>query len=232
MGYRSSVSIEDGDVGIYLSRPLGIAIGTVVVLHEIFGVNADMRATCDELSADGFLAIAPDMFWRQESGVNLSAWSEAEWQKGLALYAAYDRDIGTRDILEIVEQVRKIAGSSDKVAVLGFCLSGLMAYLASARGPVDAAIAYHGGDTEKYLAYADSISAPLLLHLAEEDEFIPKNAQASIKAALNHKSNIRIHSYPGCNHAFARHTGAHYDATAATLAYNRTRDFLKISLAV
>lgn len=107
--------------------------------------------------------------------------------KGLELYAAYDRDIGTRDILQIVEQVRKIAGSSEKVAVMGFCLGGLMAYLASARGTVDAAIAYHGGDTENYLRDADSISAPLLMHLAEEDEFISKDAQASIKYALNRK---------------------------------------------
>jgi carboxymethylenebutenolidase len=232
MGDRSSLSIQGGTVDIYLARPAGVVIGTVVVLHEIFGVNADIRTTCDELSADGFLAVAPDMFWRQEPGVNLSAWSEAEWKKGLGLYAAYDRDLGTRDILQIIQEVRKIAGSTGRVAVMGFCLGGLMTYLAGARGAVDAAVAYHGGDTENYLEEADSISAPMLMHLAEEDEFISKDAQERIHAALNHKINIQIYSYPDCNHAFARHTGAHYDATAAALAHNRTRDFLTVSLAV
>jgi carboxymethylenebutenolidase len=232
MGCRSSISIEDGNVGIYLSRPLGVAIGAVVVLHEIFGINADIQTTCDELSADGFLAIAPDMFWRQEPGVSLSAWSEAEWGKGLGLYAAYDRDLGARDIHQIVEEVRKMAASTGKIAVMGFCLGGLMTYLVSARGAIDAAVAYHGGDTENYLGEADAISAPMLMHLAEDDEFISKDAQGRIHVALSQKLNIQIYSYPGCNHAFARHTGAHYDPTAAALAHNRTRDFLTNSLTV
>jgi hypothetical protein len=102
----------------------------------------------------------------------------------------------------------------------------LMSYLTAARETVDAAVAYHGGDTEKYLDEADKITAPMLMHLAEEDEFISKEAQAKIKATLSDKPNVVIYSYPGCNHAFARHTGAHYNAAAAAKANGRTWQFL------
>jgi carboxymethylenebutenolidase len=220
------IHTADGDFNAYVARPTAKIAPVVVVLHEVFGVNADMRMTCDELAAKGFLAIAPDLFWRQEPGVDLSMWSDAEWKKGLALYAAYDRDIGVRDILTTVEAARHMPGASGKVAVMGFCLGALMAFLVSARGRVDAAVAYHGGDTENYLGEAPAIATPMLMHLAEEDEFISKDAQARIKAALAGKPNAQVFSYPGCNHAFARHTGLHYDAAAAALANGRTWAFL------
>lgn len=216
----------DGDFRAYVARPDAQRAAAVVVLHEIFGVNADMRMWCDELAAKGFLAICPDLFWRQEPGVELNTWSEAEWKKGLALYSAYDRDAGVRDVRATVEAARQMSGASGKVAVMGFCLGGLMAFLTAARGTVDAAVAYHGGDTESYLGEAPAIQAPILMHLAEEDEFISKDAQARIKTALAGRDNAQVYSYPGCHHAFARHTGLHYDAAAAALANSRTWTFL------
>ena len=94
------------------------------------------------------------------------------------------------------------------------------------RHDIDAAVAYHGADTEKYLNEVDGLHAPLLMHLAEEDEFIPKSAQAEIKAALAGKPNTTIYSYPQQHHAFSRHDGAHYNAEAAALAHKRTYEFL------
>jgi len=225
------IHTADGDFSAYVARPAAKAAPAVLVLHEVFGVNADIKQTCDELAAQGFLAIAPDMYWRQEPGVSLSMWSDEEWKKGLGLYAAYDRDQGVKDIMVTVEAARRMPGSSGKVAVMGFCLGGLMAFLTNARGEVDSAVAFHGGDTEKYLDESPAIKAPMLMHLAEEDEFISKDAQAAIKASLAGKSNVVIYSYPGCNHAFARHTGLHYNPTAAAQAYARTWKFLGESLA-
>jgi carboxymethylenebutenolidase len=94
----------------------------------------------------------------------------------------------------------------------------------------DAAVWYHGGDTEKYLGEVDGLDVPLLMHLAEEDEFISKASQAEIKAALAKKQNSTVYSSPGQNHAFSRHNGAHYNAAAATLANGRTSEFLKHQL--
>jgi carboxymethylenebutenolidase len=226
MSQTITIPAEGGEFSAFVAKPARTPAPAVVVLHEIFGVNDDIRETCRELADAGFIAIAPDLFWRQERDVDLNSWSEEEWKKGFALYTAYDRDTGVADIIATIRAGRQIEGASGKVAVMGFCLGGLMAYLTAARHDVDTAVAYHGGETENYLVEAHAITAPLLMHLAEEDEFISKDAQARIKAALADMPNATVYSYPGQNHAFARHTGTHYDAKAAALANGRTIAFL------
>ncbi len=221
---------RDGAFGAYISRPAALPAPAVVVLQEVFGVNADIRKTCDELAALGFIAVAPDLFWRQEPGVDLDVRSEADWQHGLRLYEAYDRDVGARDVKDTATAAAELPDCTGKVAVLGYCLGGLMTFLAAVRYEVDAAVVYHGGDTEKYLDEVDGLNAPLLMHLAEEDEFISKQAQQEIKTALASKPKATVYSYPGQHHAFARHNGAHYDASAATLANGRTYEFLNREL--
>jgi carboxymethylenebutenolidase len=223
---RITIEGRDGAFGAYIARPNALPAAAVIVLQELFGVNADIRKTCDELAEQGFVAVAPDLFWRQEPGVDLNVTSEADWQHGLCLYQAYDRDAGVRDIKDTLEVVAKLPEYTGKVAVQGYCLGALMTFLTAVRTNVDAAVAYHGADTEKYLAELDGLNAPLLMHLAEEDEFISKPAQAEIKAALASKPNATVYSYPGQHHAFARHNGAHYNAAAAALANVRTREFL------
>jgi carboxymethylenebutenolidase len=223
---RIRIEGRDGRFSAYIARPKALPASAVVVLQELFGVNADIRKTCDELAEQGFVAVAPDLFWRQEPGVDLSVTSEADWQHGLRLYQAYDRDAGVRDIKDTLEGVVKLSDCTGKIGVQGYCLGALMTFLTAVRCHVDAAVAYHGGDTEKYLGEADNLSAPLLMHLGEEDEFISKVAQAQIKEALAGNPHAIVYSYPGQRHAFARHNGAHYNAAAAALANGRTSDFL------
>ena len=215
-----------GTFDAYIARPKALPAPAVVVLQELFGVNADIRKTCDELAEQGFVAVAPDLFWRQEPGVDLNVTSDADWQHGLRLYQAYDRDAGVRDIKDTLDAVAKLPEGTGKIAVQGYCFGALMTFLTAVRCHVDAAVAYHGGDTEKYLGEVDNLSVPLLMHLAEEDEFISKSAQAEIKAALASKPNATVYSYPGQHHAFARHNGTHYNAAAAALANGRTSEFL------
>src|SRR5713101_1275457 len=186
---RIIIESRDGAFGAYIARPKALSAPAVVVLQELFGVNADIRKTCDELAEQGLIAVAPDLFWRQEPGVDLSVTSEPDWQHGLRLYQAYDRDAGARDAKDTVDAVAKLRGCTGKVAVLGYCLGALMVFLTAVRHGVDAAVAYHGGDTEKYLGEIEGLHAPMLMHLAEEDEFISKAAQAEIKAALAKKPN-------------------------------------------
>ena len=221
---------QDGSFEAYIARPKALPAPAVVVLQELFGVNADIRKTCDELAEQGFVAVAPDLFWRQEPGVDLNVTSEADWQHGLRLYQAYDRDAGVGDIKDTLDAVAKLPECTGKVAVLGYCLGALMTFLTVVRYSADAAVAYHGGDTEKYLGEVNGLNTPLLMHLAEEDEFISKAAQAAIKAALATKSNTTVFSYPHQNHAFSRHGGAHYNAEAAALAHERTYAFLNRQL--
>jgi carboxymethylenebutenolidase len=231
MNDRITIQGRDGAFGAYMARPKALPAPAVVVLQELFGVNADIRKTCDEIAEQGFVAVAPDLFWRQEPGVDLGVTSEADWQHGLRLYQAYDRDAGVRDIKDTLDAVAKLPECTGKVAVLGYCLGALMVFLTAVRSHgVDAAVAYHGGDTEKYLGEANGLSTPLLMHLGEEDGFISKAAQAQIKTALAGKPNATVYSYPGQRHAFSRHGGAHYNAEAAALAHERTYAFLNRQL--
>jgi len=223
---RITIEGQDGAFGAYIARPMALPAPAVVVLHEVFGVNADIRKTCDELAEQGFIAVAPDLFWRQEPGVDLSVTSEPDWQHGLRLYQAYDRDAGARDVKDTANAVAELPGCIGRVAVLGYCLGGLMTFLTAARYGAVAAVVYHGGETEKYLGEIDGLHAPMLMHLAEEDEFISKAAQVEIKMALAKKPNATVYSYPGQHHAFSRHNGSHYNAAAAALANGRTREFL------
>jgi carboxymethylenebutenolidase len=230
---KNLITIEgqDGAFGAYIARPMVLPAPAVVVLQELFGVNADIRKHCDELAVQGFLAVAPDLFWRQEPGVDLTVTSEADWQHGLRLYQAYDRDAGVKDVKDTIDAVRNLPECNGKVALLGYCLGALMVFMTAVRNDgIDVAVWYHGGDTEKYLGEVDGLHAPLLMHLAEEDEFISKAAQAEIKAALAKKPIAMVYSYAGQSHAFSRHNGKHYNAAAAHLANSRTSGFLNRQL--
>jgi len=224
---RIIVKGHNGEFGAYIVRPNAIPAPAVIVLHEVFGVNADIRQTCTELAEQGFLAVAPEMYWRGEANVDLSVTSEADWQHGLRLNLAFDRDAGARDIRDTAILATKLPECTGKVALLGYCIGGLMTFLTAARFGADAAVVYHGGDTEKYLDEAGRIDAPLLMHLGEKDEFISPNAQTQIKDALAEKPNATVFSYPAQYHAFSWHNGAHYNAAAATLAHERSYEFLR-----
>src|SRR3984885_1855041 len=160
MNDRITIEGRDGAFGAHIGRPKTVPAPAIVVLQELFGVNADIRKTCDELAEQGVLAIAPDLFWRQEPGVDLSVTSEADWQHGLRLYQAYDRDAGVEDIKDTIAATAELPDCTGKVAVLGYCLGALMTFLTAVRQEVDAAVAYHGGDTENYLDEAGGLAAP------------------------------------------------------------------------
>lgn len=228
MTEKLNVQTPDGNFSCYVARPAGAGNHPViVVLQEIFGVNAGIRSIADNYAAKGYIAVAPDLFWRAEPDISMSEAKEGDWAKGFALYSAYDINKGVQDIAATVAVARNMTGASGKVGVTGYCLGGLLTYLTAARFNADAFVAYYGGATEKYLDEAPGITDPLLYHLAEEDEYISKDAQALIKTSLVNKSNVQLYSYPGCNHAFARPDGNHYDAAAATLANQRTDAFFK-----
>src|ERR1700737_3482806 len=119
MNDRIAIGDRDGAFGAYMARPKTLPAPAVIVLHEVFGVNADIRKTCDELAEQGFIAVAPDLFWRQEPGVDLSVTSEPDWQHGLRLYQAYDRDAGAKDVKDTATIVPKLPGCAGEGALLG-----------------------------------------------------------------------------------------------------------------
>jgi carboxymethylenebutenolidase len=222
--YRK-LDTPEGTFSVYIEWPEKTPAPAVVVLHEVFGVNKDMRQSCREFADQGFIAVCPDLFWRQEPGLDLNHWSEEEWKKGTALYEAYDFALGVRDVEAVLEMARSLPECTGKVGVMGYCLGGLMTFLTAARVGVEAGVAYYGGGTQNYLADAPTLRSSMIMHLGTEDEFISADSQTKIKVALKDNDNVTIYSYPGCSHAFARHTGTHYDEKAAKLANGRTYEF-------
>ncbi len=227
---RLTIKTPDGEFSAYVARPAAAKAPAVVVIQEIFGVNAVMREITDGLAAAGYLAICPDLFWRIEPGIDITDQSKEEWDKAFQLFNAFDADKGVEDLQATIDVIRKDAGCNGKVGSVGYCLGGKMAYLTATRTDVDAAVSYYGVGLDSLTAEAEKITRPLLMHVATEDGFVPKEAQAAIHAALDNHPQITIHDYEGRDHAFARVGGDHYHAADAALANQRTLDFFKANL--
>ena len=230
--FAQTISTGDGSFGAYFARPPGGGPApAVVVIQEIFGVNRFVRKVADELAEQGYLAIAPDLFWRIRPGIDITDQTEAEWQEAFGYMNQFDIDKGVADIAATIAVVRADPVCDGKVGAVGYCLGGRLAFLTAARTDADACVSYYGVALDSLLGEADRITRPLLMHIAGEDGFVPKEAQAKIIAALEDKPNVEIHVYPGRDHAFARDGGKNYHAADAALANGRTEDFFARTLA-
>jgi carboxymethylenebutenolidase len=223
MNERITITTPDGKFDAHVARPDGVASAPVViVIQEIFGVNADVRAHCAAFAAKGYIAIAPDLFWRLEAGVDLTDGSAEEWARARGFYQRFNDDLGVADIAATMAVARTLPGASGKVGVVGFCLGGLMAYLTAARSAPDAAVSYYGGRSQDYASEMAGMTTPWIMHLAEEDAYIPKPAQQTIIDAAAARPNATVYVYPGQDHAFARVNGKTFNAGAAALAEQRS----------
>ncbi|MGB1087955.1 MAG: dienelactone hydrolase family protein, partial [Alphaproteobacteria bacterium] len=202
----------------------------IVVIQEIFGVNHVMRDIADDLAAQGFVALCPDLFWRLEPGIQLTDKSPEEWDRAFELFGAFDVDAGVKDIQSTIDALRSYDACTGKVGAVGYCLGGLLSYLTAARTNADAAVGFYGVNIQEKLDEASNISNPLMLHIAKEDGFVPAEAQVAIRAGLEKNEKVRLHEYAGMEHAFARVGGEHYDAENAKLANSRTMDFFNTHL--
>jgi len=226
-GQDITIQGKDGSFSAYLARPSTGHGPGIVVIQEIFGVNAVMRQVADDLAARGFFALAPDLFWRLKPGVQLTDQTDAEWQQAFGLMKQFNPDTGVADIQATIDTLRKMPGVNGKVGAVGYCLGGLLAYLTAARTDADAAVGYYGVNIQEKLAEAGGIKHPLMLHMAEADQFVPPPAQEKILAGLKGNPLVTIHRYPEMNHAFARPGGKHYDKACADLANTRTQTFFR-----
>ena len=226
MNQRITIDTVDGSFGAYVARPSRANAPVVVVIQEIFGINADIRAHCDALAAKGYIAISPDLFWRLEPGVELTDGSKEEWARAFALYKAFNIDSGVADVAATIAVARSLDGASGKVGVMGYCLGGLLTFLSATRSKCDAAVSYYGGRSNEYVGELAGMQTPLMMHLAGADEYIPKAAQDAIIGAAAALDNVEVFVYPGQNHAFARVNGVHFNAEAAALAGSRSDAFL------
>jgi len=216
-----------GSFFAYVAEPLKRPAGAVVVIQEIFGVSDSLKAIADQVAGWGFIAVAPDLFWRLEPRVNLSDRTQAEWDKAFALFNAFDQEKGVEDLNATLAAARQLPGCNGRAGTMGFCLGGRLAAMMAIRSDAECNVSFYGVGLEELFADGSAaVTRPFLVHIAERDKFVPKAAQGAVLAALMPNPVVEAHVYPGVDHAFARVGGQHWDGRAAAIANGRTAAFL------
>jgi carboxymethylenebutenolidase len=213
-----------GNFNAYVARPEAAPRAAIVVIQEIFGVNAGIRQKCDRLAKDGYLAVAPDLFWRLEPGVQLDPDVKAEFDQALTLMGTFDQDKGVADIEATIRAARNLVNGG-KVGAVGYCLGGRLAYMTAARTDVDATVGYYAVGIDGLLGEKNAIAHPLMLHIAGEDGFVPKDVQAKMHQGLDDHPKVTLHDYASEDHGFATEMGERRSEEAANLADQRTSAF-------
>ncbi len=226
MTLNASIPTLEGDAqfGAYIARPAGAPKAAIVVIQEIFGVNPGIRQKCDKLAAEGYLALAPDLFWRLVPEVSLDPDVEPEFAQALDLMGKFNQDAGIRDIQAAINFLRETEGTA-KVGCVGYCLGGRLAYMTAARTSIDASVGYYGVGIDGLLGEKEAIANPLLLHIPTADGFVSRETQAAMHAGLDDHPRVTIFDYEGLDHGFATETGKRRHEEAATLADSRTAAF-------
>jgi carboxymethylenebutenolidase len=214
----------DGTFSAYCARPDGEPRAAIVVIQEIFGVNAGIRRKCDRLAAEGYLALAPDLFWRLEPDVELDPDVEGEFQSALGLMGRFDQDAGVADIEAAIRHTRQALGVR-RVGAVGYCLGGRLAYMTAARTDVDASVGYYPVNIPELLREKHAIAHPLMLHIAGADHFVSPEMQRAMHEGLDNHPKVTLHDYPGLDHGFATEMGARRNGEGAQLADGRTAAF-------
>jgi carboxymethylenebutenolidase len=224
---------DHGQFSAYLAEPTGTGKAPgMIVIQEIFGINDNVRAICDDYAVQGYIAVAPDLFWRQEPGVQLDSNTKEGWAKAMTLFQGFSETKGVEDLIATLAWLRTHPRLTGKVGAVGFCLGGKLAYLMATRSDADAAVGYYGVGIEGSIGEASAITKPVMLHAAEKDGFSSPEAQKQIRDSLAPIVHATVHTYPGVDHAFARKGGEHYDPHSAQLADSRTAAFFADNLKV
>lgn len=220
------VAADGGRFTGYLALPAKGSGPGIVMLQEIYGVNAVLRAAADLFAEEGYVVLVPDLFWRMQPNVQIG-FDEAGRAQAMAYNQRFNDELGVADIGAALQALRARPECTGKVAAVGFCLGGRLAYLAAARLPVDAAVSFYGVRIDDYLGEAGKVGCPLLLHFGEKDALNPPDKVQKIRSAFAGRDDVAVAVYPGVDHAFYLKGRASYDQPAATLAHSPTIGLLR-----
>ncbi|MDO6416005.1 dienelactone hydrolase family protein [Sphingomonas sp. BIUV-7] len=219
-----------GSFDVYCATPAAKPTAAIIVIQEIFGVNAGIRQKADDWAALGYLALAPDMFWRFAPGLDLNPDIPEQMAEGFEIRTKFDIDKGIEDVEAVIRAARALL-TGGKIGIVGFCLGGRVCFLTATRTDIDASVGFYGAGIDGMLGESHAIARPLLLHFAEQDHFIDADARAKIHAALDGNAHVTIEEYAGVDHGFADTFGKRRSDEAASLAEARTREFFAAHLA-
>ena len=216
----------EGSFSAYVAEPASSPRAAIIIIQEIFGVNAGIRRKCDGWAEKGYLALAPDLFWRLQKGVELDPDVPDQFQEALRLMGKFNQDQAVRDIEATIREGRKWLGTGGKVGCVGFCLGGRLAFMTSTRTDIDASVGYYAVGIDGLLHEKHAIARPLLLHIAGADHFVGPEIQRAMHDGLEGHPKVTLYDYPGEDHGFAAEMGKRRSEEAARLADSRTEAFL------
>ncbi len=226
----ATISIEAtdgaGSFDAYLLEPPKKPAGAVVLIQEIFGINASMKETAAQIADLGFFVLAPDLFWRQERHVNLTDKSQEEWNKAFALMQGFDHEKGIADLKAALAAARLLPGANGRAGTIGYCLGGLLAFRMAIESDADINVSYYGVALDNFIGGLGRVRAPLVVHIADQDEYFPPEGRAKLVEAATGHPLVHTYVYPGADHAFARVNGIHWNARSAWIANGRTAEAL------
>lgn len=221
-----------GEMGAYVAYPDTTPAGSVIAIMEIWGVNDTMRHHAKEYAEAGYICLVPDLFWRQEAGVELSDRNPADVEKAFDLYYGFDYDLGVEDMEDVDAYLKSLPESNGKVGAVGYCLGGKLCYMMCCRTEIDCAVAYYGTYIEHNIREVGNLHRPFMLHMAMKDRWVQAEVNELLLRKLSPNPLVEIHQYPGADHAFARHGGLTYSKPEADKALALSVEFFDRHLAV
>ena len=222
-GSNIRIGLRDGQMGAYLALPERTPAGAIIAIMEIWGVNDTMRHHAHELAAAGYVCLVPDLFWRQEPGVELSDRDPEHVKKAFDLYYDFDYELGVRDMEDTRAYLRGRPECNGKVGAVGYCLGGKLCYLMCCRTDIDCAVAYYGTYIEHNIREAPNLVA--------EDRWVQAEVNDLLERRLSPNPLVTIEKYPEADHAFARKGGKPYRKEDADRALGLSVDFFRKHLA-
>lgn len=209
----------------WLSTPGSGRHPAIVILAEIYNANHWVRGVCDRYAQQGYVVVAPDLYWRQAPQRYLD-YNPEDQQRGRALAAAMDLDLFVDDLKACANWLRARSDCTGRIGTIGYCLGGKLVWVGLAKGAVDAGVAYYAVQMADHLATAPSITAPIMMHFGSLDHRAPRDLYDKIEASLAGKPHASTYWYEGADHGFDRNGYPPFHAEASALAGQRTRDFL------
>ncbi|MGE0419316.1 MAG: dienelactone hydrolase family protein [Acetobacteraceae bacterium] len=219
-----------GSFAAHVRQPKATPAGAVVLIQEIFGVNQAMRDIADWVADLGFIAICPDLFWRIEPGIDITDKTPEEWKKAFDLFQKFDQVKGIEDLRATVAAARTLTGANGKVGTMGYCLGGRLAFMMAEQSDADVNVSYYGVGLDGLLGEVGKITKPLVVHIADKDEFFPEVGRKAVADGTRGNPLIACYNYDA-DHAFARVNGIHWHGLSAAIANGRSAEALAKALA-
>lgn len=222
---------DSGTFSSYVSIPASGRGPGVLVIQEVFGVNAYIRDVCDRLASVGYVALAPDLFWRLEPGIEFDSSDQANIAPAVELAGRYDPVAGLSDLGDALRHLRSLDETQGATGVIGFCFGGTQAYRVGAHLDPACVVSYYGSGTADLLGDLDKVNCPIVFHFGDDDPYLPMTDVEKIKAAVADHNEITVHVHEGGGHAFDNSFAPHFSQPEiAAKAWTETLAFLYLHI--